>query len=808
MDSPGMTTDATSSKANEPEDDSYFDEDNISSSEDSRSESEESESEISASSSEEEEPVEGHDVIVIQPGSLNIRIGLASDPFPKIFPNCIARLVKSEGKANEKENEEEEVEDSSAEAEEEWEKSLEKMDGYIRKLRGGKKPKNFASQCTSYNKNIKPEKILELNDADQIDWTKVDHRPQFLCANEALYVPPDAPYDLHWPIRRGQLNVSDEQPLTSILSDMSTIWEYLIINHLKLPKYKFKNRKVLLIIPDLHDRKHLRELVNMILKDMGFAACMLQHTAVCACVGSGISSACVIDLGDQKTSVCCVEDGVVIPGSRVHLPYGGDDIGRILLWLLDIISLPLAEKFSIDNDIHKAALRQMKEQLCHLLIEEVAIQTYDFYLRDYQSPTLMYSIKMYDEVFRAPLALFFPDVLAIKMVEGYFVPEHDYADPSDVYENVLSSEVDSVSKLTEYLKEKARLVEEERERESAKRRKLDEEERVKAKRQDSTETASKNDKSLKGAGVEKNTMEEKAATSSEEAKETSVENGDTLANTSKKLPCRWEGCSWVTDGEKTLAEHVLKDHIGSGKKDYACKWEGCQRGGRLFGLRSHIVTHMKTHVGEKLSKDRGGIKGGGGPSTPNPGNDINPFEAQGLEHKGNMNKHAEKILCMVLAAQRRNIDIDTKIRAAHPPAPHHRSGKFKKKTNKYQSDDLALNPLPLDEAIKFSISQCENPDTRKRMYASMLVAGGTHLIRGLAPVLEYRVNALLSSEEKKLLEGVEVLANPKGMDPLVLSWKGGSVISRLEVTKEQWIKQGEWLKKGVRNFREKCSFTY
>ena len=29
-----------------------------------------------------------------------------------------------------------------------------------------------------------------------------------------------------------------------------------------------------------------------------------------ATFGCGVSSACVVDIGDQKTSVCCVEDGI------------------------------------------------------------------------------------------------------------------------------------------------------------------------------------------------------------------------------------------------------------------------------------------------------------------------------------------------------------------------------------------------------------------------------------------------------------------------------------------------------------------
>ncbi len=31
---------------------------------------------------------------------------------------------------------------------------------------------------------------------------------------------------------------------------------------------------------------------------------------MCATFGAGVPSACVIDVGDQKTSVSCVEDGI------------------------------------------------------------------------------------------------------------------------------------------------------------------------------------------------------------------------------------------------------------------------------------------------------------------------------------------------------------------------------------------------------------------------------------------------------------------------------------------------------------------
>ena len=37
---------------------------------------------------------------------------------------------------------------------------------------------------------------------------------------------------------------------------------------------------------------------------------------MCATFGAGLSSACVVDMGDEKTHVCCVEDGISNPNTR------------------------------------------------------------------------------------------------------------------------------------------------------------------------------------------------------------------------------------------------------------------------------------------------------------------------------------------------------------------------------------------------------------------------------------------------------------------------------------------------------------
>ena len=55
---------------------------------------------------------------------------------------------------------------------------------------------------------------------------------------------------------------------------------------------------------------------------------------MCAAFGAGLSSACVVDVGDEKSHVCCVEDGVSNPFTRLTLNVGGSDITRLFYDLL------------------------------------------------------------------------------------------------------------------------------------------------------------------------------------------------------------------------------------------------------------------------------------------------------------------------------------------------------------------------------------------------------------------------------------------------------------------------------------------
>lgn len=49
---------------------------------------------------------------------------------------------------------------------------------------------------------------------------------------------------------------------------------------------------------------------------------MLFQDHVAATFGAGLGYACVVDVGDQKTSVSCVEDAISHPATRVSATGG------------------------------------------------------------------------------------------------------------------------------------------------------------------------------------------------------------------------------------------------------------------------------------------------------------------------------------------------------------------------------------------------------------------------------------------------------------------------------------------------------
>jgi len=113
-----------------------------------------------------------------------------------------------------------------------------------------------------------------------------------------------------------------------------------------------------------------------------------------------------------------------------------------------------------------------------------------------------------------------------------------------------------------------------------------------------------------------------------------------------------------------------------------------------------------------------------------------------------------------------------------------------------------LSTLPLDDAIIQSINATSTDERVKRFYPNIILVGGGSLIPGLSKMLEERLRARNIQNSDKFT----ILASPRELDPRLLAWKGGFVLSKLDIINEFWIGSKEWAELGVRSLRAKAFF--
>lgn len=69
--------------------------------------------------------------------------------------------------------------------------------------------------------------------------------------------------------------------------------------------------------------------------------------------------------------------------------------------------------------------------------------------------------------------------------------------------------------------------------------------------------------------------------------------------TSKPVLCRWEACNTMQTSLHALVNHLQNDHFGLRRAKYTCEWEDCSRKGIHQPSRFALVSHMRSHTGEK-----------------------------------------------------------------------------------------------------------------------------------------------------------------------------------------------------------------
>jgi len=75
------------------------------------------------------------------------------------------------------------------------------------------------------------------------------------------------------------------------------------------------------------------------------------------------------------------------------------------------------------------------------------------------------------------------------------------------------------------------------------------------------------------------------------------QDGDPAAEDS--VVCQWEDCGIVFTHLPTLILHIHDEHIGVHKSNYTCEWATCQRRGLAQTSRFALISHIRSHTGEK-----------------------------------------------------------------------------------------------------------------------------------------------------------------------------------------------------------------
>ncbi|XP_013043939.2 actin-related protein 8 isoform X1 [Anser cygnoides] len=382
-----------------------------------------------------QEQIQSNFIVVIHPGSATLRLGRATDTLPVGIPHVIARRQRQPGQAA--------CRDSwllrdglnKPESTEQRQNGLKMVDQAIwskKMSNGARRIPVSPDQARSYNRQMRP---AILDHSSGAKWTNTSNHPEFLVGEEALYVNPLDSYNIHWPIRRGQLNLHTGPggSLTAVLADLEVIWSHAIQKYLEIPLKDLKYYRCILLIPDIYNKQHVKELVNMILMKMGFSGIVVHQESVCATFGSGLSSACIVDVGDQKTSVCCVEDGVSHRNTRLCLAYGGSDVSRCFYWLMQRAGFPYRD-CQLTNKLDCLLLQHLKETFCHLDQDISGLQDHEFQIRHPDSPALLYQFRLGDEKLQAPMALFYPATFGIVGQKMTTLQHRSQGDPEDPHD--------------------------------------------------------------------------------------------------------------------------------------------------------------------------------------------------------------------------------------------------------------------------------------------------------------------------------------------------------------------------------------
>lgn len=338
----------------------------------------------------------GQKVIVIHPGSKNIRLGFGSDVYPKSFPFVLAIPGAATPESYEKTEEEiERYEDTKRSLQRDFK---ERMKYYKRRI-----IPNSSDIAANFNKKVQGETIPEHNDSRKFEFIKPTESTKYFVGEDALKVA-SKNFKLRYPlIANGRFNEREYRSFQEITGDIQLFLSETLKTHFDVQNVK--QFKATLILPDLYDRIYVETFIELLL-NMGFQGVAVIQESLAATYGAGVSNACVIDIGAQTTKIGCVDEGMIIPNSRAVVNYGGDDITRYFYKLLKESHFPIDMDENVPFEWKE--MEELKEKFITFQDANITVQLYNFMKRYSDRLSEKYEFKVFDEVILAPMALFFP----------------------------------------------------------------------------------------------------------------------------------------------------------------------------------------------------------------------------------------------------------------------------------------------------------------------------------------------------------------------------------------------------------------
>jgi len=313
-------------------------------------------------------------VVIFTLGSANIRVGLSSETTPSVVPCCVAFRKKKNKNTKKKNKNTKEEKKADGEAKQQDAASPYELAAGCHSSSGsaaGADNKGASLDSKAGRKRQREEVKRSIEDALQKRRKTGKNVPRYGKGNCTTSVPEDISfwlttssgggggdgdgdgdlpavvvgedvlkvpnlseeYTVFRPIRRGVLNVTDGT-IEMVRSALYHLLFRTLKEKLGLDPKAWGDHTVMMAIPPRFSSKEVSVLLDLVFRDLKFEKLFLHQEAVLSCYGAGVATACVVDVGAQKTHICCVSDGSVVPLTEINLDFGGDDIDETLFWLL------------------------------------------------------------------------------------------------------------------------------------------------------------------------------------------------------------------------------------------------------------------------------------------------------------------------------------------------------------------------------------------------------------------------------------------------------------------------------------------